>query len=124
MQSSGAAFWSAAALLLFGVAVYGEGISGHWTLSLDPDLSGVQSTLECEITQDGRAITVECGEEAPMAGTIDGPAVKFVMMTGDNGLLQAKFTGALNDDGNGIVGTWRLEDTGGNRIGRFKAQKR
>jgi hypothetical protein len=98
-------------------------LNGHWTLSLDPGFSGEAATLECDAIQDDGALTLECDDTPVSTGRIDGHTVTFVIMTGRDNLLPAKFAGTLDTGETVISGTWRLEDTGGNRIGRFRADK-
>jgi hypothetical protein len=98
-------------------------LAGHWTLRLDPGFDGSAASVGCDITQDGPALVVECEQFSAGEGTLDANVVKFVIMTGPNNLLPARFSGTLDSSGRLLTGTWRLEDTTGNRIGRFRAEK-
>lgn len=99
-------------------------LTGHWRMTLDPGFSGETTTMECDATQDGAALTLECDDTPASAGKIDDHAVSFVIMTGPDNLLPAKFAGTLDAGERVIAGTWRLEDVTGNRIGRFRAERR
>lgn len=106
----------------------GADLTGRWTLSLDPGFGDSPATLQCDIAQEsvaqkGLALTLECDDLPAIAGTLDDHAVKFVVMTGQDNLLPARFSGTLEANETVISGTWRLEDTTGNRIGRFSADK-
>ncbi len=98
-------------------------LSGRWRLDLDPGFNDEPATFRCELAQDGEALTLECDNLPTIAGALDDRSVKFVIMTGQDNLLPARFTGRLDDAETVIAGTWRLEDTTGNRIGRFRVEK-
>lgn len=111
-------------LLICGVTAGAHNLAGRWSLDLDPDFSGSRSTVLCDIAQQSNDLTLECENLGVSAGTLDDRTVRFVVMTGENGLLPAKFTGLLGENGSVMTGTWRLEDVTGNRIGRFTAERR
>lgn len=98
-------------------------LSGHWRLDLDPGFNDEPATLRCQLAQEGEAFTLECDSVPTISGTLEERTVKFVIMTGQDNLLPARFSGRLDASDATIEGTWRLEDTTGNRIGRFKAAK-
>lgn len=98
-------------------------LSGPWRLALDPGFNEEPATFRCDLSQEGPDLTLECNDLPVIGGTLDGRTVKFVVMTGRDNLLEARFTGRLGASDATIVGTWRLEDTTGNRIGRFTAAK-
>ncbi len=106
-----------------GAPVNNANMSGHWRLDLDPGFSDEPATLLCELAQDGQAFTLECDNVPTIAGTLADRSVTFVIMTGQDNLLPARFSGRLEATDAAIAGTWRLEDTTGNRIGRFRAEK-
>ena len=99
-------------------------LTGRWSVALDPGFADNPITMMCDLTQDGRELTLECDDVPVVEGTLDGQAVKFVIMTGRDNLLPARFSGILEAGDTVIRGTWRLEDTTGNRIGRFRAEKK
>ena len=119
------AFFQALGLLLaLSSGAFAADLTGRWTLELDPDFGGNQARLSCDVTQEGQQLTLECeGASVPFAGTVDERVVKFVVMTGEENLLPARFVGNLDANDAGVAGTWRLEDTTGNRIGRFQLRR-
>jgi hypothetical protein len=105
------------------VPAFAASVTGSWRVSLDPGFTDQPTTLRCEATHEGQQLILECDDGSIAEGTVEGSAVRFVIMTGQNNLLPARFTGALDANETVITGTWRLEDTTGNRIGRFSAEK-
>src|SRR4051812_17931855 len=71
-------------------------LRGHWSLELDPGFSDSPATVQCDIAQDDRRLTLDCDGFASAAGTISEAAVTFVIMTGESGLLPARFAGTVN----------------------------
>ena len=117
-------FQGLALCIAFTTAALAADLTGRWSLELDPDFDGNQASLPCDLTQEGRQLTLECdAAPVPFAGTVDDRVVTFVVMTGQDNLLPAKFVGTLDANNAIAVGTWRLEDTTGNRIGRFELRR-
>lgn len=121
MPPSAPAVLFAAALMLAPAA--GPALTGRWSLKLDPGFNDSAVTVQCDITQEGPQLTLECGDFDAAVGTISDATVTFVIMTGHNALLPARFSGTVDTNATVISGTWRLEDTTGNRIGRFRAER-
>ena len=111
-------------LAVFSASLTAANLSGTWILALDPGLRGDSDTFRCVVTQEGSSLTADCGDEPGFTGTVDGRAVRFVIMTGQNNLLPARFSGELDQREMAIAGTWTLADISGNRNGRFRADRK
>jgi opacity protein-like surface antigen len=96
-------------------------LSGSWTLTLDPDLSGNPSTVDCTFKQDGSKLTVDCGGGAMMTGEADAQKVTLRFQTGKDGSVTATLTGELDQAGTTLTGMWHLSPE--NRDGKFQAKK-
>lgn len=110
-------------LVLGDAAASAANLDGRWNMKLDPGFDGEQSAFQCTISQNDRDLLFECDDDLVFGGRLEQGTVTFVIMTGSNHLLPARFSGTLDDAEKVIEGTWRLEDTTGNRIGRFRAEK-
>ena len=113
-----------AVVVLWSAAPTATSLSGTWILALDPGFSGDSTTLRCVVTQENLLLTADCGEDAGFTGTLEGHAVRFVIMAGQDNLLPARFSGELDQPETAIAGTWTMADTTGNRNGRFRAEKK
>jgi hypothetical protein len=105
------------------VCVTAAGLSGAWTLELDPDFGGNPDTVECTFRQNGPKLTIACGGGPTISGEVDRARVTFSVPTGRNNELRAMFTGDLDPREITITGTWQLTDDAGKRNGKFTARK-
>jgi hypothetical protein len=95
-----------AVLVVLGASLTAASLSGTWTVTLDPGFSGNSETLRCDVTHEGSSLTADCGDGAGITGTVEGRAVRFVILTGQNHLLPARFSGELDQREAAIAGTW------------------
>jgi len=93
--------------------------TGTWTIELDPDFSGHQSTAACTFKQEGRKLTGSCGDETPVMGEVDERRVRWTLKTGTQHDVTATFTAVLDERGATMQGTWSLDQ----RTGNFEARK-
>src|SRR5690349_16224595 len=70
-------------LFLFAASIAGAtNLTGAWTFEWTPDFGGQQgNTHECQITQQGEAVTIHCDEQT-MKGKVHGKTVTFEHTTG------------------------------------------
>jgi hypothetical protein len=108
--------------VLEGAAVAAD-LNGAWRLHLDPDFGGNDDTTSCTFVQDGRKLTIDCAGGLPIIGEVTADKVTFDVKTGRNNELTAVFTGTLDEPGNTIKGTWRLESGSDVRNGKFDATR-
>lgn len=99
-------------------ALAAVGVTGAWTLDLDPNFGGMPQSVECALEQDGVKIGGDCAG-VPVVGDVSDPKVTFQVKVGQNKEFTATFTGEYDDQILVIHGTWRLTDTTGAREGRF-----
>jgi hypothetical protein len=116
-------------LLTLGATLSAADLSGSWTLSLDPDLSGNLDTLECTLKQSGSTLALVCGggpeehtQSPPIPGDVQGKNVKFAFQTGAKGDETVTMAGVLDQPETTINGTWRLAPE--NETGKFQLTKK
>jgi hypothetical protein len=97
-------------------------LTGKWTFEWNPGFDGQHAnTHECQITQRGEALTIQCDEQA-MKGKVHGKAVTFEHTTGLKNEITATYKVTLNQEGTSMTGSWHLS-AGDHKDGKFSAQK-
>ena len=97
-------------------------LTGGWTFEWTPDFGGQHpSTHECQVTQRGEALTIQCDEQT-MKGKVHGSSVTFEHMTGLKNEITATYNVALDKEGTRMTGSWHLS-SGPYRDGKFQAHK-
>ena len=97
-------------------------LSGPWTLDLQPDFSGHESSIDCTFEQEAQRLTIRCGDAPAWTGQVVERKVTWQLKTGRAGEITATFTGDVDESGKRIDGTWRLE-VAESRDGKFTARK-
>jgi hypothetical protein len=97
-------------------------LSGAWTLDLEPDFSGHETSIDCTFEQDAQRLTLRCGDAPAWTGQVVERKVTWQFKTGRSGEVTATFTGDVNENGKQIDGTWRLS-AAESRDGKFTARK-
>jgi len=110
-------------LFLFAASIAGAtNLTGAWTFEWTPDFGGQQgNTHECQITQQGEAVTIHCDEQT-MKGKVHGKTVTFEHTTGLKNEMAATYKVTLDKDGTRMTGSWHLSG-GPYRDGKFHAHK-
>jgi hypothetical protein len=96
-------------------------LTGAWTVEWKPDFSGHVQAHECEFTQNGRTLTIDC-DGAHMKGEVNGRKVTFQHQTGKKDEIRVVYEAELDANGTTMTGTWHLSAPE-NRQGRFEGRK-
>jgi hypothetical protein len=107
-----------------------DGLSGEWTLTMDPDFRGNREVVVCLLNQSGIKITIQCDNGsgaagARMAGNVNGQTVTwgFPPPAGQK-LPFARWIGTVDQSLKRIKGTWHLSIIDEDLKGNFTAAKR
>src|SRR5215813_1539321 len=109
-------------MLVLSAAVAHPDLSGMWTLSWEPDFGGNHQSYDCRFKQADQTLTIDCRDDPPLIGKVDGQKVTITFKTGRDGEETAVLTGEVDQSGTKITGAWHLQQA--NRGGRFSATKR
>lgn len=97
-------------------------LTGAWTFEWTPDFGGQHpSTHECQITQQGRNLTIRCDAQE-MKGSVKGKTVTFEHTAGLKKELTATYKVTVDDKGTAMTGSWHLSAPE-NKSGKFEAHK-
>lgn len=109
-------------VLLAGWIAAPTALTGAWAFEWAPDFGGQHpSTHECQVTQAGDALTIQCDEQT-MRGTVHGKTVTFQHTTGLNNEITATYKATLDKKATTMTGSWHLSG-GAYRDGKFLAHK-
>ena len=108
--------------ILFVAHTAATDLTGAWTFEWNPDFGGQHpNTHECQITQQGEALTIRCDEQT-MKGKVYGKTVAFEHTTGLKNELKASYKVTLDQKETTMKGTWHLSAPE-NKDGKFLAHK-
>ncbi len=86
---------------------------------MDPGFRGQPVTVQCAISQNGHDVSVRCGTDAEMLGTIRRRSVTFQTAS----VPSVTFVAAVDGSSTVFRGTWHLNHPDVVRNGRFEATK-